>query len=815
MGHSAAASRGWSSGSRWAGPHPPLPGQQGVPPLPAASRPMTQPQPPLPSPAGVEGGTAGFGGAAPAAPVGESHVGAGPQHSLMSRLAAAGAGDPSQLQQQQQRLGSGGGGQASLLSRHSPASRMMAGSTANSTTSAAASAAAVAGAGAIAPAPPPPVPRPRQQTVDAENVFQQPGRRFRPDKICIILRGLPGSGKSHVARLLRDVESEAGGQKPRVLSIDDYYMNEVTEEKTDERGVKRKVAVMKYQHDVEMEELYQASLLRAVKKTAGEGLFPLFVVDSPHYSRRDLEDVWGAAKRAGFEAFVVDLFHVGMQVCLSRDIHGWGADRLKEMLAKWEPTPEHMILLDVKKLTGEVSTIDEVDMSDGGGSDDDDEVMKDDSDSSAAATAAASGLGQKTSPAAAGGNSAGTEGCGAVVETVGFGGAGVPARQEEEAEGAGRRQRELPPEPPGAAASSPTSRGSGSKAASTSTSTSASSTAKAKTRRWEEDSDSDDDDDDGRGSGRRAFSDFFSDDPQGAERQAKKIDGVFNSGRGGGTGISRGGVGGAGVGGGGGASVGRVGGSSGIGNRTSGKGKGGSGGGDMKRRKKREHSSSQHALSVGARTPGGFGEGFWREVSIPVLSCSHDYRTHELIWSVLEGTGSSDLLNLTKPTRFNFLKHGRNTFTKQSFLSLVCIHPDSCPVISHTLALACCGITWKSAFVGWIVVFGLNLVSWAWSSCGVPIATTRECSVVFASGDGCVQMPPVTGPSAATRDRDAYSPETLGHELCARPFVFGLSEIPPHPISAALPIQSKRVLRKPYFPLQTLEAFVPPPPPPQ
>lgn len=40
-----------------------------------------------------------------------------------------------------------------------------------------------------------------------------------------------------------------------MLSIDDYYMTEVTEEKTDERGVKRKVAVMKYQHDAEMEEV--------------------------------------------------------------------------------------------------------------------------------------------------------------------------------------------------------------------------------------------------------------------------------------------------------------------------------------------------------------------------------------------------------------------------------------------------------------------------------------------------------------------------------------------------------------------------------
>lgn len=49
-------------------------------------------------------------------------------------------------------------------------------------------------------------PRPRQ-TVFAENVFEAPGRHFRPEKICVILRGLPGSGKSHVARLLRDLEN--------------------------------------------------------------------------------------------------------------------------------------------------------------------------------------------------------------------------------------------------------------------------------------------------------------------------------------------------------------------------------------------------------------------------------------------------------------------------------------------------------------------------------------------------------------------------------------------------------------------------------
>lgn len=109
-------------------------------------------------------------------------------------------------------------------------------------------------------------------------------------------------------------------------------------------------------------------------------------------------------------------------------------------------------------------------------------------------------------------------------------------------------------------------------------------TEKAETRRWDEDSDSDDEDGTGAGG---SFSDFFSDDPEKAKRASvKTTSGGSVSSRSGG-GVS-GGV------------------SSGIGKRSSGKTRGGGdGGGDMKRRKKTEHSSPQHALSVGARTDGG------------------------------------------------------------------------------------------------------------------------------------------------------------------------------------------------------------------
>jgi YLP motif-containing protein 1 len=56
------------------------------------------------------------------------------------------------------------------------------------------------------------------------SIFKRPGRLKRPPRIFIILRGLPGAGKSRVARTLRDIEVANGGEAPRVLSLDDYFL---------------------------------------------------------------------------------------------------------------------------------------------------------------------------------------------------------------------------------------------------------------------------------------------------------------------------------------------------------------------------------------------------------------------------------------------------------------------------------------------------------------------------------------------------------------------------------------------------------------
>lgn len=81
-------------------------------------------------------------------------------------------------------------------------------------------------------------------TTQIEDLLCLPGRVQRPSKFAIFMRGPSGSGKSFAAKLIKDKEVENGGNAPRILSLDDYFMAEVEKEEQDPetgRRVKSKV----------------------------------------------------------------------------------------------------------------------------------------------------------------------------------------------------------------------------------------------------------------------------------------------------------------------------------------------------------------------------------------------------------------------------------------------------------------------------------------------------------------------------------------------------------------------------------------------
>ena len=74
--------------------------------------------------------------------------------------------------------------------------------------------------------PPPkitPNPEPQGEKLTIDDLIKPPGRCTRPPKLVLILRGLPGAGKTFIVKHIKSQESEMGGEAPRILTLDDYF----------------------------------------------------------------------------------------------------------------------------------------------------------------------------------------------------------------------------------------------------------------------------------------------------------------------------------------------------------------------------------------------------------------------------------------------------------------------------------------------------------------------------------------------------------------------------------------------------------------
>ncbi|XP_022735996.1 uncharacterized protein LOC111289318 isoform X2 [Durio zibethinus] len=203
------------------------------------------------------------------------------------------------------------------------------------------------------------LPSDKPKVVDASELFKMPHRTSRPDHIVIILRGLPGSGKSYLAKMLRDLEVENGGDAPRIHSMDDYFMTEV--EKDEETDVLKssssaqskktvKKTVMEYCYEPEMEEAYRESMLKAFKRTLEDGIFSFVIVDDRNLRVADFAQFWAIGKRSGYEVYVLEATYKDPAGCAARNIHGFTLDEIQQMARRWEEAPSLYLQLDIKLL---------------------------------------------------------------------------------------------------------------------------------------------------------------------------------------------------------------------------------------------------------------------------------------------------------------------------------------------------------------------------------------------------------------------------------------------------------------------------------
>lgn len=220
------------------------------------------------------------------------------------------------------------------------------------------------------PAPPPPsvagiepagpaLPRP----VLIEDLLCPPGRTSRPTNFVVILRGPPGSGKSYLAKLIKEKEVEQGGATPRMLSLDDYFVTEVEKEERDpETGRKVKTKVMEYEYEAAIEGNYRESLTKAFKKTISDGYFSFLIVDSVNDKVSHFEEMWTFAKSKGFQVYICEMDR-DLQSCLKHNIHNRNEKDIKDMIEKWEDTPRQYLRTDPTSML-QSAAIEDVEMKD-------------------------------------------------------------------------------------------------------------------------------------------------------------------------------------------------------------------------------------------------------------------------------------------------------------------------------------------------------------------------------------------------------------------------------------------------------------------
>uniref|UniRef100_A0A182NQX4 YLP motif-containing protein 1 n=1 Tax=Anopheles dirus TaxID=7168 RepID=A0A182NQX4_9DIPT len=175
--------------------------------------------------------------------------------------------------------------------------------------------------------------------IEIDDLLLPPGRFGRPARICFLIRGLPGSGKSHLARLIKNKE-QSFGPSPRVLSLDDYFLVDKEEEVKDPvSGKVTKVTRSQYEYDGEMEDIYIQNLIKAFKRTISERLFNFVIVDCCNHRLETYLEFHNYARSNGFKVYTCTM-QTDVDECTRQNVHKRTEAEIQAYADSWAMAPD-------------------------------------------------------------------------------------------------------------------------------------------------------------------------------------------------------------------------------------------------------------------------------------------------------------------------------------------------------------------------------------------------------------------------------------------------------------------------------------------
>lgn len=129
----------------------------------------------------------------------------------------------------------------------------------------------------------------------------------------IIMRGIPGSGKSTFAREL------AEGKHAVICSTDDYFVKDGT-----------------YARDISKLAKYHEQNLERFIESLKDGV-PLVICDNTNVRRDHYSAYVRFAEHYDYRVAIVTMPHPRPETAAARNIHGVSREHIERLLSQWEP----------------------------------------------------------------------------------------------------------------------------------------------------------------------------------------------------------------------------------------------------------------------------------------------------------------------------------------------------------------------------------------------------------------------------------------------------------------------------------------------